>query len=309
MPHAVLPSSLPARSRSARTQGIAYAIGSAALFSCNTNLARLAFASGANATTLNAVRFVVGVLLLLSLAAFGPARTPLRLGQRLAAGGLGVLFFLTSYGYMGAIQYIPVSIAALLLYSYPILVALIARVSEGEPLGLARIAALCLGFVGIALALGVAPDAWPDWRGVALSALASVSMSVLVIASSRLLRAADHAEVNRHLMAVAAALFLILFAASGPAHWPAAAGGWLAFAGATITFAIAQAALIVAIGRAGAVLSSMLMNLEPILTIAIAVLALGESLAGSQLVGAALVLAAIFLIGRGGRVPAPVAEP
>ena len=309
MSHAALPSGLAARAASTRARGIAFAVGSAALFACNTNLARLSFESGADAATLNAVRFSLSVLVLLLLSAFGPARVRLSPRQRLAAAGVGVLFFLCSFGYMGAIQFIPVSIAALLLYSYPILVALIARVSEGEPLGGARIAALVLGFVGIALALGVAPADWPDWRGLALAALAAGSMSLFVIGSSRLMRAADRGEVNRHLMGTAAVLFLLVLAAGGPTRWPAGEAGWLAFAGAVVTFTLAQIAVIAAIGRAGAVLAASLMNLEPLLTIALAVLALGESLSWPQLLGALLVLSAIVLIGRGGRTPVALAEP
>ena len=201
------PSGTPARSPSARAQGIACAIASAALFACNTNLARLSFASGADAATLNAVRFVVTVLLLLLLSALRRSPPPLSRRQRLAALALGVLFFLTSFGYMGAIQFIPVSIAVLLLYSYPILVALMAAVSEGEPLGSSRIAALLLAFLGVALALGVTAADWPDGRGVALAFLAAAAMSLFVIGSSRLLRVADRGEANRQLMTAAAYSF------------------------------------------------------------------------------------------------------
>jgi len=298
MSHAPTPSGTPRHSPQARAQGIACAIASAALFACNTNLARLSFASGADAATMNAVRFVVTVLLLQLLSALRRSPPPLNPRQRFAALALGVLFFLTSFGYMGAIQFIPVSIAVLLLYSYPILVALMASLSEGERLGSSRIAALVLAFVGVALALGVTAADWPDGRGVALAVLAAAAMSVFVIGSSRLLRLADRGEVNRLLMTAAAFLFLLMLLAGGTARWPASGPGWLAFGGAVITFALAQLALLAAIGRAGPVLAATLMNLEPLLTIVLAVLLVGERLTGLQLAGAALVLSAIYLTGR-----------
>ncbi len=309
MRRAAAPSSARLRSPSERARGIGYAIASASLFGFNTNFARLAFLSGADAPTLNAVRFGLTVLVLLLFLGLRRARIPLTRRQRLGAVVLGVLFFLCSFGYMGAIQFIPVSIAVLLLYSYPILVGLIARVSEREPLGPARLAALLLAFVGVALALGIDATALPDWRGIALAFLAAGTMSLFVTGSSRLLRGADPGAVNLHLMATAAALFLVALIAGGPASWPKGEGGWLAFGGAIITFALAQLALIAAIGRAGATLAAAIMNLEPLLTIALALLLVGESLSPLQLAGAALVLIAIFLMGRGRPAAVPVAEP
>lgn len=309
MRRAAAPSSARLRSPRERARGIGYAVASASLFGFNTNFARLAFLSGADAPTVNAVRFGLTVLALLLFQGLRRARAPLTRRQRLGAFALGVLFFLCSFGYMGAIQFIPVSIAVLLLYSYPILVGLIARVSERETLGPARLAALLLAFVGVALALGIDATALPDWRGIALAFLAAGAMSLFVTGSSRLLRGADPGAVNFHLMTTAAALFLVALIAGGPASWPKGEGGWLAFGGAVITFALAQLALIAAIGRAGATLAAAIMNLEPLLTIALAVLLVGESLSPLQLAGAALVLIAIFLMGRGRPAAVPAAEP
>ncbi|MFI4987994.1 MAG: DMT family transporter, partial [Alphaproteobacteria bacterium] len=290
--------------------GVGYALAAASVFSVNTNLARLAFAGGSDAPTLNAVRFAFTVVVLLIIAALRRrSRKPLTPRQRLAAAALGVLFFLCSFGYMGAIQYIPVSIAVLLLYSYPALVGLMARVSECRPLGLARTAALLLAFAGVALALGVDRTTELDWRGVALACLAAGSMALLVTGSSRVLREADHGEVNLHLTATAAVLFLAALAFGGKVHWPESGGGWLAFGGVLVTFAACQLTLIAAIGRAGPVPTAAVMNLEPPLTIGLAVLLVGERLTPLQMLGAVLVVAALFVMSRGRPRPIPAAEP
>lgn len=296
-------------SPSERARGIACSIASAAFFAGNTNLARLAFEGGADAATLNAVRFAFTVLVLLLIASMRRRPAALERRQRLLACGLGVLFFLVSFGYMGAIQFIPVSVAVLLLYSYPMLVGLIARLSEREPLGRARAAALVLAFAGLALALGVDAQTPPDWRGVALVILGAVAMALLVTGSSRVMRRADPGTVNLHLMATGAVLFLVALPLGGAQHWPAGQGAWLAFAGAVLVFALAQLSLIAGIRRAGPVLAATLMNLEPLLTIALAVLFLGERLTRLQLLGAALVLAAIFLTSRGRPAPVYPEEP
>jgi drug/metabolite transporter (DMT)-like permease len=294
----------------ARLHGAGFAVACATVFSVNTVCARLAFESGADAPTSNAVRFTFTVLVLLLVAALRRKRPTLTRRQRLAAMALGVPFFVASSGYLGSIQYIPVSVAVLVLYTYPILVGLIAPLTEGERLGPLRLGALLTAFLGLALALGVQAHTQPDWRGLGLAFLAAACMSVMVTGSSRLMREADRGAINLYLMLSASALFLVTLILGGETHWPHTDKGWLAFGGLLVTFAAGQLALIAAIGRAGPVLTSAVMNLEPLVTIGLAVLLVGESLTLLQLVGAGLVVLAIFMMSRAGPpAPAPVAEP
>lgn len=294
----------------ASPRGIGYAVLCASVFSANTVCARIAFEGGLDAPTGNALRFGFTVLVLIVLFARRRRFPALPHRQRLAALALGVPFFFTSFGYLGAIQYLPVSIAVLVLYIFPILVGLISRITEGERLGPTRIAALLLAFLGLGLALDLHTEILPDWRGLGLAFLAASGMSIMVIGSSRVMRGADHSAVNLHLMVGASLIFAILLLIGGGPSWPRTESGWMGLAGLLLTFAAGQLALIAAIGRAGPILTATVMNLEPLITIALAVLFVGERLVPLQLAGAGLVVLAIFLMSRAGRpISVPAAEP
>lgn len=284
-----------------RSRGIGIAVLGATMFSVSTVTARLALEGGMDVPTANAARFLFAVLVLCGFFALRRQVPSLPQRQRLAALGLGIAFFVAGFGFLGAIQYIPVSIAVLVLYTYPVLVGLIVRVGEREALGPIRLASLGLAFGGLALALDVQAAALPDWRGLALAFLAAASMSAMVVGSGRVMRNADRNTVLLHLLAAATTLFVIVILLGDGPHWPRMEGGWFAAAGLVVTFAAGQLALIAAIEWAGPVLTATIMNLEPLITIALAVLLVGERLTVLQAFGAGLVITAILLMRRTGR--------
>lgn len=283
--------------RSPRHHGLLLAALSASMFSLNTVCARLAFARGANAAAANAARCSFAVLVFALYCALTRERSKLSPRQRLTALGLAVPFVLSSFGYLGALQYIPASTAVLVAYTYPILVGLFSRFTEGERFGPARVAALLLAFAGVAMALDVQTGALPDWRGVALAFLGAIGLSVLVTGSGRLLRGAEAGAVNLHLSLGAAAIFLALLLVLHPTL-PQDGLGWLGFAGVLVTYPAGQLSLLAAVERAGPVRAAVVMNLEPLITIGLAVMLAGEALSLVQLGGAALVVTAVFLMRR-----------
>ena len=283
--------------RAHRRHGFALAAAAASLFSINTVCARTAFDAGANAIAGNAARsaFAAAVFGLLLLLRRGGARLTGR--QRLAAAALAVPVAVSSYGYLGAVEYIPVSTAVLVVYTYPIWVGLIARLTRGEPLGAARVVAIFLAFAGVAIALDVRASAMPDVRGLALAAAAAIGMATMVLGTSRLVRDIDPGTVNFYLATASTGIFLVLLLLGDP-RLPHSALGQLGFAGLLVTFPLAQLALIAAVERAGPVVTAVVMNLEPLITIGLAVLLLGEHVSAVQLGGAALVVAAIAIMRR-----------
>lgn len=293
----------------ARLRRIALPAVAATAYSLNTVFARLALAGGADVATINAARFLFIVVLLFGLSHGSRGAPSLSRKKRGSALLLGLPFSLTSLGYLASLRYIPVSIAVLVLYTYPILVGLLAGASGGEGVSPRRLAALLLAFLGLALAMNVDIAALPDWRGVALAFMAAAAMSVFVIGSARLLNGEARPEVNFHLMLGATVPVLALLPLGGGPHWPVAAAGWWSLASVLVTFSLAQLALLAAIGRAGAVLTAAVMNLEPVVTIALAVLLVGERLSLSMSLGAALVALAIFLADEPRKAAVLLAEP
>jgi drug/metabolite transporter (DMT)-like permease len=71
--------------------------------------------------------------------------------------------------YFGALAFLPVAVVAAGLFTAPIFVLLITRFVYGHPIGMVRVLAVAVGFVGVALVLG--PSAL---KGASLAALAPV---------------------------------------------------------------------------------------------------------------------------------------
>src|SRR3546814_14457321 len=85
---------------------------------------------------------------------------------------------------MGSIFYIPASLAVLIFYTFPLLVAVGARWTEGEPVGGTKLVGLAVAFAGLAIALGVELGDL-DPRGIALAGMAAVGAAATMLAISR----------------------------------------------------------------------------------------------------------------------------
>lgn len=276
--------------------GVALVLGVALAFSSSIILARLIYRAGGDALTLLAARYVATAAVLYLVFRLRGETPWLPRALTLPVLGIGLMVGSYAYGYLGSIQYIPVSLAVLIFYTNPLWVALLARLIERERLRPARRLALAFGFAGVALAIGVDVSAF-DWRGLALAVYAAIGLALTVTASQRVMRRSGSLAVTFHVNLVAAVVYLAAVLVHGPAL-PSGELGWSAFAVAPFLFALGATGYFAAIARHGGVKTTTLMNAEPVLTVLAAVLVLGESLAPSQVLGACLVLTAIVLVSR-----------
>jgi len=262
-----------------------------------TPFARLAYDAGTSPPTLLAIRFLVAVAFFLILLRL--LRRPLLPSREDLPGFLAAGLALTgiTVGYLTSIAYIPVGLAALLLYTFPLLVAAATPLIDGVRLTPAQWLAFLLAFLGLAGALG--PDLGDlDPRGVGLALLAALSMTVLLFLIRHLTRRNDPLTVVLHgnLVGFACVGLGLLFFAP-PALAGEAFGLWmLALACA---FYVAGIGLnFLAVRLAGPAETAMFLNLEPVMAILLAMTLLGERLTLLQGAGVLLVLLAIYLAGR-----------
>jgi drug/metabolite transporter (DMT)-like permease len=89
---------------------------------------------------------------------------------------------------------------------------------------------------------------------------------------------------------------VIIFVASGDGALPADSDAWWALTAVSIVFATSIVTFYIGISYVGGPRGALIMNNEPVVTIFIAVLLLGEVLAPLQYVGAAIVIAAVLLV-------------
>jgi drug/metabolite transporter (DMT)-like permease len=270
-------------------------------FALTAVLAKFAYLAGANPLTLLVGRHV---FVPVALAAYCAARGRKLWLPKILRGralGLGVVLAANSIGYIGSVRYIPVSLAVLIFYTYPLIVALLSRVFDRKPLGATKIAALFGAFAGLVLLLGAGTGSALDGRGIALAALAAVTLGNVFFWSDRLLgraqdeRSADPLAIKFHMLLGCGGAILVVFALFGAWAPPTTSFGWLAAGSFSLVYLLSFIALFSAIPLLGAVKASLLANIEPLVTVLLAATLLGERLKPVQAAGGALVIGAILV--------------
>lgn len=287
----------------------AFAFGSGALF------AKPVYAADVGWHVLMSWRFLIGAALAWLLIAARPsARAALRRMDRRAVVvslGLGVLYTGNSATYFAGLETVSASLAALIVYIYPAVVAVIS-LQVGQPLrGRRAWLALVIALAGVALAVGnIDRASAPPIEGLVLMVASPLIYSVWIVLAARL-SGEDREEVGREAGAgadptVAGAIMLAATAATYwssalvlgepvlPAQIPEAAWFGIAGVGVVSTF-IAVQAFYAGAHRIGAARAALVSTVEPIWTIVIASLLFAESLGPLQLVGGAMILAGVVI--------------
>lgn len=305
----------------ARLVGLVLIVVSACSFGSGPFFAKPVYAAGLDWLTLMAWRFTVGAALSWGwLLLSRPTRSRLGTLSRRRVGvllGLGVLYVGNSATYFAGLETVPASLAALLVYIYPVLVAVLsirwARRLEGRRAWFG----LGLATAGVALALGgVDPTSAAPVEGILLILASPVIYAIWIILSARLggergerEHAADpvggSAETTDAGPAVAvmltatAAVYLVAALAVGAPLAPdrIPGGAWIGLLGiGVVTTAIAVQTFYAGVRRLGAAQAALVSTVEPIYTISLATLFFGERLTIVQLAGGALVIVAVLLV-------------
>lgn len=293
----------------------AFAFGSGALF------AKPVYAAGVGWHVLMAWRFGIGAVLAWLWVLVDPKRraSVRRMpGRAIAiALALGVLYTGNSSTYFAGLETVSASLAALIVYIYPALVAVIS-LQVGQPLrGRRAWSALGLALAGVALAVG-SPSTNatpPPVSGLLLMLASPVIYAVWIVLAARL-SGEDRTDVGRRtgtgvdpiaagamMLTATAATFWLTALAFGrpvlPAQIPQAAWFGIGGVGLVSTF-IAVQAFYAGAHRIGAARAALVSTVEPIWTIALAGLLFAESLSPLQVVGGALILGGVVVSQTGG---------
>jgi drug/metabolite transporter (DMT)-like permease len=155
-------------------------------------------------------------------------------------------------------------------------------------------AALALAFAGVALALNVELSA-AQAKGVWLALGAAFLWSATFLLTGHFFHGRDTRVPTLYMMLTALAVFAAACVLTGEVAWPATAAGWSGLGGVGAFYTFALIGLFFASVRIGATRAGFYMNFEPIASVLLAALILGQRLAPVQLAGAGLVIAALFL--------------
>ncbi len=302
-----------------RLAGILLAVASAIGYGSGPLFAKGVYASGMDWLGLLAWRFLIGALLSWAwLMLFPVNRAALRsLSRRRFAAllGLGAFFILNASTYYAAIETVPASLAGLIVYIYPAVVAVLS-IRFGRTLD-GRRPWIALGIVtaGVALAIGGIPAGTIEPAGIVLAVASPLIYSVYIVMSARLAgerrgTTADDRSGGAGADTAPAVAAAVMLSATTAVTWLLAAGrgdvplvpsevppeAWPGLVGiAVFSTALAIQAFYASTARIGAAQTALVSTVEPIWTIVMASLLFGESLTPVQLVGGALVIGGVVL--------------
>ena len=284
-----------------RTSGTILCLASAAAFGAMGVFGRLAYDGGATVGTLLVVRFALAAVLCWALVlARGELR---RIARRdaLAALALGAVGYAAQAGgYFAALERIDPSLLALLVYTFPAIVAVAAVALGRERLDRRRATALVVVSAGLALVLAAAGIGERDALGTGLglatavgdSGYVSVSAGIAGRRAPRLLSALVCSGAAVSLTAGSLALGELR-----PGELAIAGWGWLACL-AVVSTVVAISLFFAGLRRVGPTSASILSTIEPVVTVVLAMLVFGDVLAAAQILGGGLVLGGVLVLRR-----------
>jgi drug/metabolite transporter (DMT)-like permease len=281
---------------SGRGAGVTWIVLSAAGFGAMAIFAKLAYRDGVSLSTMLFLRFAMAGLL---MAAWGVAsRMHWPRGRDLALlvamGAVGYVG--QAYSYFSALQYASAGLVALLLYLYPAIVTLLSALVFGRAIGAGRALAVAVALVGTGLAVG--GDLASEPVGIMLGIAAAVIYSIYILVGDGVMTRVGPVPAATVVMLAAACVYAVAASTAGLAL-PQSSTGWLAIVAiAVFSTLLAILGFFKGLAKLGAADASTLSTMEPLITLGLAALVLGETVTALQLLGGGLILGAVIYLAR-----------
>jgi drug/metabolite transporter (DMT)-like permease len=280
-----------------------FCLAAATAFGAMAVLGKLSYDEGATVGTLLSLRFGLAAVLFWLLV---PRRELRGISRRDIALGLGLgaaVYALQTGMYFTALERIDASLLSLLVYTFPVIVAVAAVALGRERFDRRKALALCLASGGLALVVASAGTGALDPLGTALGLATAVVYSGYILVGEAIASRVP-ARALGALVSTGAALTLTAGSAvTGqlqPERLSAAGWGWLLVL-ALVATVLALTLQFAGLRRVGPTTASIVSNAEPVVTVALAFAVFGELLAPLQLLGGALVLGGVLVLTTRGR--------
>lgn len=271
-------------------RGVLLVLVSTAAYGSMPIMTKLAYAEGSSPTGLLALRFLIALAVMTALAPAAPA-PPLR--ERLVLWGLGLVFVGNAAAYFQALTTVPAALVSLLLYTYPVIVTLLAALLGLETLRVRSLLAALLVVAGSALTVGLVALASVP-RGAWLALVSALVYAAYIVLGSRFAAAVPTETAARHVVQVCAVAFAGWGATTGQLTLPRTFTLWALLLGiAVFSTVVALRAFLAGLARVGPARAAVLSSLEIVVTLLLATLFLGEVVSWRQWCGGALILAGV----------------
>ncbi|HQO65531.1 MAG TPA: DMT family transporter [Spirochaetales bacterium] len=278
-----------------RATGVALAVVSAVTFSTLGLFAKLAYSQGMAPAQALAWRFsLAAAILWYVLLKQGGHRRPWR--QYRSAMLLGAFGFAPQAGlFFVTVRFLDPGIASLLLYLYPAFVVGFWFLFFGRRPRREQLIALALSGAGCVLTLWTR-GSYP-LIGYLLGLSVAVSYAGYLVIGERVTVGIDPTFLTANLMTVSAVVYWIVTLASGSFLLPSTPASIAGVVGiAVVGSVIPIVTLFASIRIIGSSDASLVSTIEPLFTVSLSALLLGERLTPLQLAGGALILLGVLLL-------------
>ncbi|EAT11555.1 DMT family transporter [Bermanella marisrubri] len=290
-----------------RPYAILILVVTATLFAGNHISARIAFEHDTGLLLAILLRGLTALSLMLIIAYRQRASFAIPAGQRFWVFSLGILIALQSLCLYSSIVRIPVAMSLLLVNTWPMMFILASWIMGKRQPDALTFGLLFFILVGLALVLDVTSlgnMTAEKQIGIILGLLAALFLAITMWLTQYHLHALPGSVRSAYTMMTVVAVMII----AGAMDWvpgglkvPQATEGWFGLLGLSILYGIAFTLLFVLAPRLDMGRNSPVLNFEPVASLFLGFVFLGQFLLPMQLVGGAIVIAGILAIGFKGQ--------
>ena len=278
----------------------------AAMMGANHVAARFAFNDSVSVMTAVIFRSGLTATIIALLLVSQRIRPRFSTRHRLVLPAVGALVAIQSFCLYSAVARLPVALALLAFNTYPLWMALWARMlyrHRAEPFVLRAMPVMLLGLAlaldvfGAASGLGASAQWQQIGAGVAFSIMAAATFSLAMVVTQHEAGEVDGRVRTAITLGTVTLLMSLLAVFTGGWSLPRSTVGWWGLAGLTFFYGTAFTLMFSLLPRLGVVGNSAIMNVEPVFALALAWLLLGQAIAPVQVVGALIVVGTVMALG------------
>src|SRR5689334_7162992 len=220
--------SRPASSAEMRRTGLLPGVASALSFSAADVLGKIVFNDGMDVLSFATARGLLTILFFWFWLRHAPPARPHTNRERVVSLAIGVMFAANTFGLLLAIRLLPLSIAILTYFAYPLLTGLAGAATGIDRVGLRGLLAALSAFIGLAMMLG-ARLGDVEGLGIASALFAAVMRVVSLLITRQSLHATDARLNTWYTLVPSALVFLLASVLTGTWSAPESLVGWGAF--------------------------------------------------------------------------------
>jgi drug/metabolite transporter (DMT)-like permease len=285
--------------------GIALALLGTLLLSTKSVIVKSAYAAGSDAEALLAMRMAIALPVYGVIWACLPKRNSMTWREASGAALIGVLGYgVSSYLDLQGLEYLSASVERLILFTYPLFVALLGYALMSLPIGARTVQGLLVTYGGLAAVMAeqMAVDSRATLGGAVLVLGSALTYALFQLYAARMVHVIGAMRFTCVAMSAAAAVSVASALIRRPLHdlVPNSTVAMHAVVLAIFGTIVPSFAMSAALKRISAQANSAIGALSPALTAALAAVFLGERLSPVGMLGAAVMVAGTVWAARDG---------